>query len=308
MSKSENQDGVQAAGPSSHKRSGKRPGRWGKRLRRGLVGVVAGAALFASASCVHLDHPNPAYPASSTEVKAAIERMEETPVGLKRPVVVLSGWRSPSMTGGQLASRIREVTGADEDRVLAISYVWGDDIPSIADKVASRVSDAYGSRIDATTGQRWTTEVDVVAISMGGLVARTAWAEPSEVGRDLGVRLNIGTLYTLGSPHRGARLANWIRLDNASAQMKPGSTFLADLDDATLGETHDLTIVPYATLRDSWVGASNAAPVGQEPIWVPGRLVLSHHLISLDKRILADLGRRLRGEEPLAKPSAPPRD
>ncbi|MGD1916275.1 MAG: esterase/lipase family protein [Phycisphaerales bacterium] len=286
----------------------RKPRRWRRRIRRGLVGVLAGAGVFLSASCVHLDHANPSYPATNAEVKTAIETMKATPVGVDRPVVVLSGWRAPQMSSNQLAKRVRELTGADEDRVLALSYMWGNDIPDIADGVAQDVAEAFGSEIDDATGMRWTTEVDVVAGSMGGLVARTAFADPGEVGRELGVRLNINTLYTLGTPHRGAKLANWIRLDDASAQMKPGSDFLANLDDATLGEEHDLTIVPYATLRDTWVGASNSAPTGQDPIWVPGRIVLSHHLITLDKRIQADLGRRLRGEEPLGTHSAPPRD
>jgi len=294
--------------PDGDARPAKKPRRWCRRLRRGALAMLTGVALVALASCVHLDHPNPAYPATKSEVKAAIEVMEEIPSGLDRPVVVLSGWRSPSMTGGQLAERIRAMTGAEEDQVLSISYMWGDDIPEIADTVARKVADALGSEIDEASGQLWTAEVDVVAISMGGLVARTAWADSDEVGRTQDVRLNINTLYTLGTPHRGARLARWIRLDDASAQMEPGSSFLAALDDATLGERHDLTIVPYATLRDSWVGAGNSAPTGQDPIWVPGRLMLSHHLISLDKRIQADLGRRLRGEPPLGEASAPPRD
>jgi hypothetical protein len=165
--------------------------------------------------------------------------------------------------------------------------------------------------------------VDVVAVSMGGLVARTAWAEPTEVGRNLGVRLNIKTLYTLGTPHRGAKIARWIHIDDAARQMIPGSDFLATMAQASPGigldgeaagadsgggEGGSYTIVPYATLRDSWVGAGNSAPEGQEPIWVPGRILLSHQLITLDRRILADLGRRLRGEAPLAGPSVPPRD
>lgn len=285
-----------------------KPRKWRRRLRRGVLGLLAGTGLFALASCIHLDHPNPAYPATNAEVDDAIEAMEAAPVGLRRPVVVLSGWRSPSLTGRALAGRIEKVTGAGEGRVLPIAYTWRAGIPDIAATVAQKVADEYGTRTDPATGQRWTTEVDVVAISMGGLVARTAWAEPGAVGRDPGVRLNIHTLYTLGSPHKGAKLANWIRLDESARQMRPGSEFLGALDAATLGEAHDLSIVPYATLRDTWVGATNAAPHGQEPIWVPGRIVLSHHLISLDDRILADLGRRLRGEAPLAEPSTPPRD
>jgi hypothetical protein len=294
--------------PERKKDQPRKPRRWRRRLRRGAIGLVAASGLFALASCIHLDHPNPAYPATNAEVDQAIEQMEATPVGLQRPVVVLSGWRSPSLTGRNLAERIREVTGAKEDRVISISYVWSAGIDGIADTVAQKVADEYGTTTDPLTGQQWTVEVDVVAISMGGLVARAAWADPGEVGRASDVRLNIQTLYTLGSPHRGAKLAEWIRLDESGRQMRPGSAFLASLDEATLGDEHDLTIVPYATLRDTWVGATNASPTGQDPIWVPGRIVLSHHLISLDDRILADLGRRLRGETPLGEASRPPRD
>ena len=65
-------------------------------------------------------------------------------------------------------------------------------------------------------------------------------------------------------------------------------------------------IVPYAVLRDRWVGATRSAPVGQEPVWVPGRLIFSHHMVGLDRRIQTDLARRLREEEPLGQSSEPP--
>lgn len=285
-----------------------RPRKWRRCFRRAVAGVVAGTALFALASCVHMDHPNPAFPASNAQVRAAIDDMEARPVGVARPVVVLSGYRAPSFSANNLASSVRELTGAKEDRVLAISYVFGDDIPTLADRVAQAVAEAFGSDVDPLTGERWTVEVDVVAVSMGGLVARTAWAEPTAVGRELGVRLNIATLYTLGTPHKGATIARYIHIDDAARQMIPGSAFLANLAEVSPGGPGSYTIVPYATLRDGWVGARNSAPQGQDPIWVPGRLVLSHQLITLEDRILADVGRRLRGEPPLGRPSAPPRD
>ncbi len=287
-----------------------RPKKWRRRFRRAVIAFVGGATAFVLASCIHLDHPNPAYPASNAQVRDAIDEMEAAPVGVTRPVVVLSGYRAPSFSANNLASTVRELTGAKEDRVLAISYVFGDDIPTLADRVAQKVAEAFGSDVDPLTGERWTHEVDVVAVSMGGLVARTAWAEPTDVGRELGVRLNIKTLYTLGTPHKGAKIARYIHIDDAARQMIPGSAFLANLREASPGGggSGSYTIVPYATLRDGWVGARNSAPEGQEPIWVPGRVVLSHQLITLENRILADLGRRLRGEVPLGEPSAPPRD
>lgn len=308
MSESNTSEATPESGTKGTK--AKRPKKWRRRFRRAGIALVGGVGLLALASCIHLDHHNPAYPATKAEVREAIEAMEATPVGVRRPVIVLSGYRAPSPSANNLAARVRRVTGAEKGRVLPISYIFGNDIPTLADKVALMVADEYGSTTDPLTGERWTVEVDVVAVSMGGLVARTAWAEPTDVGRNLGVRLNVKTLYTLGTPHKGAKIAKWIHIDDAARQMIPGSDFLAAMTEASpgTGQAGSYTIVPYATLRDSWVGAKNSAPEGQEPIWVPGRILLSHQLITLEDRILADLGRRLRGETPLAGPSVPPRD
>jgi hypothetical protein len=61
------------------------------------------------------------------------------------------------------------------------------------------------------------------------------------------------------------------------------------------------------------VGATRTAPTGMEPLWVdpvrPFPRVLSHFASVYDERIIADLSRRLRAEEPLAlRGSTPPRD
>ena len=82
----------------------------------------------------------------------------------------------------------------------------------------------------------------------------------------------------------------------------PDGASKAKLDEA------DYEIVPYAVLRDGMVGATNTAPPGQEPIWVSGRLFMSHLLIALESRIYTDVALRLRGEQPLGSPSEPPRD
>jgi len=246
---------------------------------------------------IHVD--NPAFPATGAEIEAELERMRAEPVGIARPVVVLGGYRSPMPIAKGLAGRICELTGASRDEVVDLSYIFSDTVEGPARRAVALVDERFPS-----DDPEWTTEVDVVAISMGGLVARLAAAEPGLRGEPGGKRLRIRTLYSLASPHRGARLADWIRLDSACRSMKPGSAFLAQLDEAFAGR--DYEVVPYAVLRDTWVGARHASPVGMEPIWVPGRVMLSHHLVSFNKRIQADLARRLRGEELLGQPSAPP--
>ncbi|MEO1008157.1 MAG: hypothetical protein AAFX79_06300 [Planctomycetota bacterium] len=288
--------------PSTTTRS--RGRRWWRRIRNAAVVIAGASMLVLVASCIHIDHHNPDYPATNAEVREALREMKADPIGHERPIVVLSGYRSPGAAGSMLADRIRELTGADKDQLLAISFPMADDIPPIADDVASQVAERFGSDVDPETGRARTTEVDVIAISMGGLVARTAAADASAVGRANDMELRIGTLYTFGTPHRGATLAKRIHLDAAAKQMIPGSEFIQTLN----AQPRGYEIVPYAVLRDAWVGATNSAPPDQEPIWVPGRLLLSHHLITLEDRIVADLARRMRGEPPLGRPSKPPRN
>ena len=69
----------------------------------------------------------------------------------------------------------------------------------------------------------------------------------------------------------------------------------------------------YAQLRDWWVGAGRAAPPGMVPIWTDtegaAARVFSHFQINFNRRVLRDIARRLRGEEPVARcGSLPPCD
>lgn len=282
---------------------GPRParGRWKRRAGRAALATLSAAALVLVGSCLQVPAENEAYPATDAEVSATIDRLEAEPVGLPRPVVVLSGYRSPRATASDLAERIIDLTGADPDRVLVLSYPFATTIEDPAQRLVTLVQEAF-----PCDDPELTSEVDVVAISMGGLVARLAADEPEHRGRPEGKELNIVRLFTLGTPHDGARLAQLIRLDPASRNMRPGSDFIEALNERADFEHYELTC--YAVLHDRWVGATRSAPPGRQPIWVPGRLVLSHHLISFEDRILADLALRLRGESPLAKPSKPPRD
>jgi len=244
--------------------------------------------------CPRLPVSNPAYPATDAEVEADIRRMIENPAGMERPVLVLAGWRAPAFAARSLARDIQRVTGAEEGRVISVSYHLLRTIPDCAEKALDAAASAFGMADDERTNP-----VDVVAVSMGGLVARLA---AMGIG---GRRLGIRTLYTLASPHKGAKLAKLIRPDEAAQDMRPGSEFLARLDGGLQGATYQ--IVPYAVRRDGWVGERRTTPPGMAPIWVPGRIWCGHLLVWSDRRILADVGRRLRGEEPLGRPGPLPR-
>lgn len=263
------------------------------------------SALVFAGSHITVSADSTSFTQRPEEIHAHLDRMACEPVGLARPIIVLSGYRGHSGAARELARKIRELTGADESQVLTLSYMFDGSIEEPARKLVALVEEHFPSG-----DPELTSRVDIVGISMGGLVARAAAADPAliydhaEAARSK--RLSIGTLYTLATPHRGARLANRIRVDDASAAMASGSTFLAALDAELETATYD--IVPYAVLRDRWVGATRTAPIGQDPIWIAGQLVRSHHMVSKNQWIQADLGRRLRGEEPLGRPSEPPRD
>src|SRR5262249_28819714 len=146
--------------------------------------------------------------------------------------------------------------------------------------------------------------MDVIGISLGGLVARaSAIPFPS----DAEPALNIIRLFTLCTPHRGALAAEHVRLDDSLRKMRAGSGFLAVLNAALPAARYEL--IPYARTKDIFGGATRSAPPNQEPIWFEGPPLVAHHLAMFDKRIQIDIARRLRGEPSIAPaPSRPPRD
>lgn len=240
---------------------------------------------------------NPDFQPPDRGLKAEWRRMRERPVGLARPLLVLAGWRAVRWPAAMLARSLAELVGGPADRVAAMAFPLSFSFGSAVPRVAKLVESRWPSNDPEETSQ-----IDVVAISMGGLIARGA-----AIGTQGGKRLRIARLFTLGTPHRGARMARFIRPDACVRDMLPGSSFLAQLDQGLPGAAYEL--VCYARLRDSWVGATRSAPHGREPIWTPGPLLLSHQTISADPLIRTDIARRLRGEEPMGRrESRPPRD
>lgn len=254
--------------------------------------VVVLAALIVLSGCMSVGPDNPAFLLDRAEARDDLKRMRGEAIELDRPVLVLNGWRSPTIFGHTLASTVRELTGGSREEFLAVSYPLAGTIEAAAAKAVEGVERRWPSDDPEAT-----IEVDVVGMSMGGLVARQA-ALPVE-GRK---RLTIRRLYTLNSPHRGARLARLVAIDPASWDMKPGSGLLASLDAAE----RSYEIIAYTQINDTWVGARHASPTGEHPIWANGSAILSHFTIRLNPQIMADLARRLRGEEPIATPSEPP--
>lgn len=241
---------------------------------------------------------NRSFPVSVLDAQRVLGAMRTEPKPLARPLVVLGGFGDPGFAAGNLRAEFHKLTG--DERVIGVAFLFCGDFDKCREHVIKAVDQAF-----PTDDPEFTTEVDVVAVSMGGLVARYAAvaAPPMPSARtDQAAansrRLRIARLFTISTPHRGAAWAILPALSRLHSDMRPNSAFLRGLTAAeSTGGGYE--IYPYVRLGDTIVGAPNAAPHGQQPWWVPGEVLQAPHLMAmLDARIIADVARRLRGEEP----------
>ena len=250
--------------------------------------------VFALTGCTADKPLNPSFPLLLDDAKVALKEMTAEPKELDRPLVILSGIYDPGFVAPNLADKFRKFS--HDDRIISVSFFLENSFDKCRDRVIEKVQDVFGSDNPGET-----IEVDVIAISMGGLVARHA-ALPRTDGKP---RLKIHRLFTIGTPHRGARLAGLPSFDRRVMDMRAGSDFLRRLDQDL--QNHPYEIVAYVRLGDGIVGPENASPAGEYPYWVankPGSF--SHIAIMYDDRFHADILRRLRGEAPFTSASPAP--
>ncbi|MGI9015036.1 MAG: esterase/lipase family protein [Phycisphaerales bacterium] len=246
---------------------------------------------------------NPAFPLGIRGAGDALESMREQPVSLKRPVVVLAGYQDPGFASMAMAARVRRMF-ANGGQVISIAFFNQSTFDECRDKVITMVDAAFPSNDPIMT-----TPVDVIGISMGGLVARHAarLGGGDDVEHTNRRRLQVHRLFTIATPHQGARMAGLPSFDKRQHDMRAGSAFLEELNaDPT---TQDFPIIPYARLGDWIVGVENAAMPEEHPYWVSARVLHPSHLtVASDPRVLADIVRRLRDDAPFTKgqPLPPP--
>ena len=138
----------------------------------------------------------------------------------ERNALVIHGWNSEPWDGCQLS--LMAGIAPFYDHVAAIAY------PSAFDIVEN------GAWLRGEIERRWgTTPLDIIAFSEGGLVARAA-IEPHAWNGDAAIAAEIRRLVTIATPHQGIDPGVPLSVlnDEAARQMRPGSAFLRELNDA----------------------------------------------------------------------------
>jgi hypothetical protein len=268
--------------------------------RRPNVLIVLAALL--AGGCAGRGKTNPSFDVSMPDARRAMREMAHSPRPLERPVVVLDGM-GPPLASAHLASALRRTTG--DLHVIGVQFAFCFSLEDCRRRVIEAVERQFPS-----DDPEWTTEVDVIAHSMGGVVGRCAAAPLARgdgKGGAPGKRLKVARLFTISSPHRGSVMASALPplLGAVQVELREGSSFLHALGEREEPARYEL--VAYVRLGDVVVGDANASPDGLAPHWLSTPpLQDAHTLAFADPRIIADIARRLRGESPFATdPPAP---
>jgi hypothetical protein len=239
---------------------------------------------------------NPSFPISFSDAQKAVNEMRADPRPLARPLVIVGGFGDPNVSPPLFKSFFKSISC--DQQIVTVSICFCQSFNECRQKVIEAVDKACPSN-----DPNFTAEVDVVGASLGGLAARYA-ATPSDDPAHPR-RLKIARLFTISTPHTGATLAGLISITSYHRDMRPNSHFLNKLAQQDAQATYEL--YPYVLLHDEIVGVHNAAPPGVDPFWLPNPpLTMAHFGAMIDPRILADIARRLRGEEAFTQLPATP--
>jgi triacylglycerol lipase len=211
-------------------------------------------------------------PAAGTRAGGKAEATETDVAGAAWPVVLVPGiWDTPSVFNRLTARLEKEGWSA-----FAVPLK-----PNDGSVTLEQSADELKQLIDARLGPR--RSLDMVAFSMGGLVARF-------YAQRLGGLARMRHLVTISTPHRGTRAAYLDPLP-AVREMRPGSPFLQDLDrDAARLARVSVTSIwsPLDVLISPAV--SSRLAFGSD-VQIP---VLLHFLMPGDERVIEAVVRGLR--------------
>jgi len=211
-------------------------------------------------------------PAPGTHAGGKVEVMESNAAGAALPVVLVPGIWDTSSVFNRMTARL-EKAGLS---VCAVSLK-----PNDGSVTLEQSADELRQLIDARLGLR--RSLDLVAFSMGGLVARY-------YAQRLGGLERIVHFVTISTPHHGTSTAYLEPLPGVR-EMRPGSPFLQDLD-------RDAASLARVSVTSIWSpldivispAVSSRLPFGSE-VQIS---VLLHFLMPGDERVIEAVMRGLK--------------
>ncbi|MHC5112532.1 MAG: lipase family protein [Planctomycetota bacterium] len=266
-------------------------------IRITCLGLLAGLLLPAG-GCSLVQETNPSFDVGVKEAWAALEEMAADPRKPQRPVLITGGWQGKNLDSVRTYKLAAMALG--EENLIVVTYGGINTMSGARTRTIQRVLEAAGP-VDANG---YTPEVDVIGISMGGTVARDAACPPREDGTDDPHRLKIDTFYGISVPHQGLRLGVLGFYNRMAREMFSDSETNNRIQ--KYFEPGDYRIEDYGRLGDPWVGVENATVSGQTIRWLPNTGIGQAHLGFKDPRIVADIVKRIRGEEPFSTDPAAP--
>lgn len=238
--------------------------------------------LAAAGGCVGLDERRAVMDDAAreqSEARAGLWRLAENRKALPRPLILLSGWNDDPVLWGEFRHWLGRCATDLDGRVFAPDLRGPGGVKGAADRLAAQF---------AGLG-----EVDVVAHSVGGLVAR----EAARGGRGA-KRLRVVRLYTLGTPHAGTKWSKYHRilpLHEQVADCLPGSDFLASL--AADPTSSEMPICSSWAEGDIVITRESATAAGEEHhVYARAEKSRVHHRSIRDPRWVRDVIGALLGE------------
>lgn len=145
----------------------------------------------------------------------------------REPIVFVHGWNSSGSTWNTMISRF-QADGYTAAELNNWSYNTAQSNATTASQLRTRID-----QVRAATGA---AKVDVITHSMGGLSSRYYL-------KNLGGQTFVDDWVSLAGPNHGTRTANWCWWNTSCVEMRPGSTFLNNLNagDETPGAVNYLT-------------------------------------------------------------------
>ncbi len=212
-------------------------------------------------------------PVAGTRAGGKAEPAQADAVSTSRSVVLVPGLWDTSSMFKRMAARLDRAGW----RALAFALE-----PNDGSVTLEQSADDLRRFIDARLGPR--RSLDIVAFSMGGLVARY-------YAQRLGGLARIAHFVTISTPHHGTGTAYLEPLPGVR-QMRPGSPFLLDLN-------RDADRLAQVSFTSIWSpldivispAVSSRLPFGSE-VQIP---VLLHFLMPGDERVIQAVMRGLQG-------------